>query len=40
MRIEIIRNNEVIASCQQEKETYLVFQQEYQEGDRIVFTAV
>ena len=38
MRIEIIRNNEVIASSQQEKETYLVFQQEYQESDRIVFT--
>lgn len=38
MRIDIVRNNEVIASCQQEKETYLVFQQEYQEGDRIVFT--
>ena len=38
MRIEIVRNGEAIASSEQEKETYLVFQQEYQEGDRIVFT--
>ena len=38
MKIEIIRNNEAVASAEKEKEVYLVFQEEYAEGDRIVFT--
>ena len=38
MKIEIIRNNEAVASAEKEKEVYLVFQEEYEEGDRIVFT--
>ena len=38
MKIEIIRNNEAIASSQGEGSCYLVFQEAYQEGDRIVFT--
>ena len=38
MRIEILRNNNVIASSEGRTETYLVFQDEYIEGDAIRLT--
>ncbi|MBO8436915.1 MAG: carbohydrate-binding protein [Spirochaetes bacterium] len=35
MKIEIIRDGKAIAASEQKNETYLVFQEEYQEGDTI-----
>ncbi len=35
MKIEIIRDEKAIAASEQKNETYLVFQEEYQEGDTI-----
>ena len=38
MKIEILRNGGAVASAEQATETYLVFKEEYQEGDQIRFT--
>lgn len=38
MEIKILRGDEVLLSSSGEKETYIVFREEYQEGDMIVFT--
>ena len=38
MEINILRDNKAIANCKDEKETYLVFKEEYKEGDEIVFS--
>ncbi len=38
MEIKIVRNGNIIASCTGEKETYLVFQEEYIDGDEIIFS--
>jgi len=38
VEIRIVRNGETIASCKDEKETYLVFKEEYKDGDEIVFS--
>ena len=35
MKIEIIRNGKSIAVSEEEKEAYLIFQEEYQEGDTV-----
>ena len=38
MKIEILRNGGTIAAAEGEKEAYLVFSEEYQEGDALRLT--
>ena len=38
MKIEILRDGKAVACAEGEKELYLVFEEEYKEGDQIAFT--